>query len=83
MIVSDYRSAVTSFEQACQLLDSCYGPGSTECGEAYLQYGIALFELARLEEGTDGGVVNVESRLFDILFTITKLTLLIIRSNLI
>ena len=61
MIVSDYKSAVTDFEQACKLLDTCYGPGAVECGEAYLHYGISLFEQSRLEEGIMDGVVKVDS----------------------
>ena len=60
MIVLDYKSATSSFELACKLLDSCYGVGSIECGEAYLHYGSALFELSRVEEGTADGLVNVE-----------------------
>ena len=62
LIVSDYSSAVPSFEHACKLLDSCYGTGSLECGEAYLYYGIALFELSRQDEGIlDGVMMNLES----------------------
>lgn len=64
MIVADYRSAVPFFEHACQMLDSLYGTGSAECAEAYLNYGISLFELSRLEEGIMDGVVNVDSKCF-------------------
>lgn len=60
MIVSDYYSAVPCFEKACQLLDSCYGVNAPECAEAYLNYGIALYELSRMEDGMFHGVVNVE-----------------------
>ncbi|KAH9387651.1 hypothetical protein TYRP_008843 [Tyrophagus putrescentiae] len=63
MIVSDYKSAVPCFEHACQLLDSIYGPGKAESAEAYLHYGISLFELSRLEEGIMDGVVNVENQI--------------------
>ena len=62
MIVCDYRSAVNSFEHACKVLDSCYGTSALECGEAYLNYGIALFELSRQDEGFLDGVVNMESK---------------------
>jgi len=80
MIVSDFKSAVASFEQACKLLDSCYGPGALECGEAYLHYGIALFELSRLEEGIIDGVVKVDGML--VIHTITvQLTAVLFRSN--
>nr|XP_027198727.1 protein HGV2-like isoform X2 [Dermatophagoides pteronyssinus] len=61
MIVSDYRSAVPCFETACEFLGHLYGLRALECAEAYLNYGIALYELSRLEEGLDGGIVNVES----------------------
>ena len=64
MIVSDYRSAVPCFETACEFLGHLYGLRALECAEAYLNYGIALYELSRLEEGLDGGIVNVESKFF-------------------
>ena len=70
MIVLDYKSAVPSFEQACKLLDTCYGTSAPECGEAYLNYGIALFELSRLEEGIMDGVVNVESMFLALSFCV-------------
>ncbi|OTF73138.1 hypothetical protein BLA29_011649 [Euroglyphus maynei] len=56
MIVSDYRSAVPCFETACEFLGHLYGLRALECAEAYLNYGIALYELSRLEEGLDGGI---------------------------
>jgi len=39
-------------------MDSKYGCGAKECGEAYLLYGSALLELARLETGALDGVIN-------------------------
>jgi len=39
-------------------MDSKYGCGAKECGEAYLYYGSALLELARLETGALDGVIN-------------------------
>ncbi|KAI7687402.1 hypothetical protein SSS_07775 [Sarcoptes scabiei] len=59
MIVSDYASAVPCFEIACELLGQIYGLRAFECAEAYLNYGISLYEMSRLEEGLDGGIVNV------------------------
>lgn len=54
----DYRSAVSFFEEATQIIDSVFGVYSDECGDYYLKYGIALFELARLESGILDGVVQ-------------------------
>lgn len=64
MIVSDYASAVPCFEIACELLGQIYGLRAFECAEAYLNYGISLYEMSRLEEGLDGGIVNVGSESF-------------------
>lgn len=60
MIVKDYHSATVCFEQACRILDSCYGVNADECGEAYLYYGIALLEEARFDEGLANGVVKIK-----------------------
>ncbi|KAI1290059.1 Protein HGV2 [Halotydeus destructor] len=59
MLIHDYNSAVTSFEQACQIYDSLYGTGADETAEVYLCYGEALLEVHRQETGAlDGGVVQ-------------------------
>lgn len=57
LLLQDYRSAVSSLEQATRLFDQLYGVSADECGECYLQYGIALFELARQESGVLDGCV--------------------------
>lgn len=64
LFVSDFYSAVTSFEHAVKILDSCYGTGAEECGEAYLLYGTAMFELSRLESGVMDGLVNVDGKYY-------------------
>lgn len=58
MAVRDYKSAVSFLEDATQIMDSVYGVSADECGDYYLKYGIALFELARLESGVLDGVVS-------------------------
>lgn len=54
LLVKDYNEAVSSFASACQLLSQLYGETANECGEAYFNYGIALLELARTENGVLG-----------------------------
>lgn len=63
MLVQDYSSAVTCFQEACKLFDAKYGIGAPECGDVYLQYGSALLELARLETGVIDGVVHANGQL--------------------
>ena len=63
LLIKDYYSAVQSFEKVCQLLDNKYGKCSDQCGDAYLNYGIALLELARQETGAQEGLVNAKSKL--------------------
>lgn len=62
LFVNDYQSAVSCFELASEILGHCYGIQSLKCADAYLYYGISLYEMSRLEEGLDGGIVNVESK---------------------
>lgn len=64
LLIKDYNSAVQSFEKVCQLLDEKYGKGADECGDAYLNYGIALLELARQETGALEGLVNAASEYY-------------------
>jgi len=54
LLVKDYNEAVSSFASACQLLSQLYGETANECGEAYFNYGIALLELSRTENGVLG-----------------------------
>ncbi|CAG2172818.1 unnamed protein product [Oppiella nova] len=60
LLVEDYSSAVLSLQESCQLFDHRFGIGAEECGEAYLYYGTALLELARLEDGLFDGVVHTK-----------------------
>ncbi|XP_015794949.1 histone-binding protein N1/N2 [Tetranychus urticae] len=60
LLIKDYYSAAQSFEKVCQLLDTKYGKCSDQCGDAYLNYGIALLELARQETGANEGLVNAK-----------------------
>ncbi|CAG2117714.1 unnamed protein product, partial [Medioppia subpectinata] len=60
LLVEDYSSAVMCLQESCQLFDQRFRIGAEECGEAYLYYGIALLELARLEDGLFDGVVHTK-----------------------
>lgn len=51
LLVRDIPSASGSLAKACELLAAKYGEFATECGDAYLHYGIALLETARSETG--------------------------------
>jgi protein HGV2 len=64
LLIKDYYSASQSFEKVCQLLDNKFGKGADECADAYLNYGISLLELARLETGASDGLVNAKSIYF-------------------
>ncbi|KAJ9585238.1 hypothetical protein L9F63_002938 [Diploptera punctata] len=54
LLVKDYNEAVTSLGMACSHLSKLYGEFANECGEAYFNYGKALLELARSENGVLG-----------------------------
>lgn len=60
LLVQDYPSAVSSLQEACELLGKIYGETAKECGEAYLCYGRALLELARQETGVLGNALESE-----------------------
>lgn len=64
LIVNDFSSAASCFELASEILGHCYGIESLECAEAYLNYGISLYEMSRIEEGLEGGIVNVDRKCF-------------------
>jgi hypothetical protein len=60
LLVKDTAAAVDSFALCCRLLGEQYGETASECGEAFYFYGIALLEMARMENGVlenvlDGG----------------------------
>ncbi|XP_013784146.1 protein HGV2-like [Limulus polyphemus] len=58
LLVQDYPSAVSSFQESCKLFAEKYGETANECGEAYFFYGKALLELARLEMGVLGNALQ-------------------------
>jgi len=60
LILHDYKSAVSHLEEATRMFDQLYGISADECGDCYLQYGVALFELSRQESGVLDGVVNAK-----------------------
>jgi len=49
MLVKDLNSAVNAYQEACRIMDEIHGPLAPPCGDAYMQYGQALLELARSE----------------------------------
>lgn len=69
LLIHDYKSAVSSLEDACRLFDQIHGVSADECGDAYLQYGIALMELARQETGVLDGVVSAEGKVLNWVYT--------------
>merc|ERR1711890_26633 len=58
MLVQDIPNAVESLALACELLSEQYGETAGECSEAYLYYGKALLEMARLESGVLGNALD-------------------------
>lgn len=58
LVVQDYPSAVSSFQESCKLYAEKYGEMANECGEVYFFYGKALLELARLEIGVLGNALE-------------------------
>ncbi|EDO36158.1 predicted protein [Nematostella vectensis] len=58
-ICSEILDAVKCLEEATKRLDKRYGKTNEDkCGEAYLWYGKALFELARMEGGVLGNALQ-------------------------
>lgn len=62
LLVRDIPSAVSSLQQACQLLTGHYGELGNECGDAYFYYGKALFEQAREETGVLGNAIEEQEQ---------------------
>jgi tetratricopeptide (TPR) repeat protein len=60
LILHDYKTAVSHLEEATRMFDQLYGVSADDCGDCYLQYGTALFELSRQESGVLDGVVNTK-----------------------
>jgi len=58
LLVQDIPNAVESFALACELFSEQYGETAGECAEAYLYYGKALLEMARLESGVLGNALD-------------------------
>uniref|UniRef100_A0A673CCG0 Nuclear autoantigenic sperm protein (histone-binding) n=1 Tax=Sphaeramia orbicularis TaxID=375764 RepID=A0A673CCG0_9TELE len=48
VVMGDYASAVSVFQDACSMLAAVYGETAYECGEAFFRCGSSLLELARL-----------------------------------
>lgn len=58
LLVQDIPNAVESFALACELFSEQYGETAGECADAYLYYGKALLEMARLESGVLGNALD-------------------------
>ncbi|KAK7100670.1 hypothetical protein V1264_023581 [Littorina saxatilis] len=58
MVCQEIPTAVQQFQDACQLLSGAYGEMAKECADAYFQYGSALLELARMEQGVLGNALD-------------------------
>merc|ERR1712240_71827 len=58
LVCQEIPTAVQQFQDACQLLSGAYGEMAKECADAYFQYGSALLELARMEQGVLGNALD-------------------------
>ncbi|PIK59736.1 hypothetical protein BSL78_03308 [Apostichopus japonicus] len=58
LLVGDAPSAVTSIQEACEILAAKYGEISDQCADPYYHYGNALLELGRMESGVLGNALD-------------------------
>ncbi|KAM9324630.1 nuclear autoantigenic sperm protein [Gastrophryne carolinensis] len=58
MVMKDIRAAVNAFQEASSLLGKKYGETADQCADAFFSYGIALLELARVENGVLGNALE-------------------------
>jgi len=58
LLVQDIPAAVESLAVACEQFSEQHGETAGECAEAYLYYGKALLEMARLESGVLGNALD-------------------------
>ncbi|XP_018430146.1 PREDICTED: nuclear autoantigenic sperm protein [Nanorana parkeri] len=58
MVMKDIRSAVNAFQEASSVLGKKYGETADECADAFFSYGMALLELARMENGVLGNALE-------------------------
>ncbi|KAM5147983.1 nuclear autoantigenic sperm protein isoform 1-T1 [Mantella aurantiaca] len=58
MVMKDVRSAVNAFQEASSLLGKKYGETADQCADAFFSYGMALLELARMENGVLGNALE-------------------------
>ncbi|XP_029988964.1 nuclear autoantigenic sperm protein-like isoform X2 [Sphaeramia orbicularis] len=58
VVMGDYASAVSVFQDACSMLAAVYGETAYECGEAFFRCGSSLLELARMDNGVLGNALE-------------------------
>ncbi|KAI4877613.1 hypothetical protein NFI96_027573, partial [Prochilodus magdalenae] len=58
LVMSDFVSAVSVFQEACAMLAEKYGDTADECGEAFFLCGKSLLELARMENTVLGNALE-------------------------
>ncbi|CAN2391285.1 histone exchange [Pristimantis euphronides] len=58
LVMKDVRSAVNAFQEASSLLGKKYGETADECADAFYYYGMALLELARMENTVLGNALE-------------------------
>ncbi|EHB05845.1 Nuclear autoantigenic sperm protein [Heterocephalus glaber] len=58
LVMGDIPAAVNAFQEAASLLGKKYEETANECGEAFFFYGKSLLELARMETGVLGNVLE-------------------------
>ncbi|XP_056132582.1 nuclear autoantigenic sperm protein isoform X2 [Lampris incognitus] len=58
LVMGDVVSAVSVFQEACEMLAAKYGDTAGECGEAFFLCGKSLLELARMENTVFGNALE-------------------------